>query len=117
MDWKWFIVAFIVIIIAWYIYKRLSTSPTSVEIKPMPKSKQEATVPIKVDPIAPYFTPARETVPVDNSMTISSCPFSRPYSTDLPMVDMPRCTLMMETSHKLSELKHVSKNDSTLAHT
>jgi hypothetical protein len=107
MDWKLILFLIILCIIAWYIWQSVTSPLPSVEIKAIPKSQQKSIQPKEaIDPIAPYFTPAREVVPTDETMELQTCPFSKPYSTDLPVVDMPRCTVLSERSYKMSEFKH-----------
>lgn len=104
MNWKPFVFIFILIVLIWFLWRSRSTTVKTVEIKAVPKSKQIEVAPVKkVDPIAPYFTPAKEVVPKDESMMVQTCPFSKPLSTDLPVVDMPRCTVLSERSYRMSE--------------
>lgn len=104
MDWKIPVFIIILALLVWFIYKHKSQPITTVEIKAVPRSQQVPNVPAKpVDSIAPYFVPAREAVPVDSSMVASQCPFSRPLSTDLPIVDVPRCMLLSKSSDRFQD--------------
>jgi hypothetical protein len=50
-----------------------------------------------------YYEPARESVPEDYPVKfISDCPYSKPPSTDLPIVDVPMCVAVRKNNMKLA---------------
>jgi hypothetical protein len=108
MDWKIVVWIAMIVLIGWYMWLQITKPPQMVTITAMPKSQQKPLLKKEqpVDPIAPYFTPATEIIPKDETMIVQSCPFSKPLSTDLPVVDMPRCTVLSEKSYRMSEFKH-----------
>lgn len=107
MDWKIVLWIAFLCFLGWYVWTVFTQPVQQITIKPLPKSHQiQKTPKIPEDPIAPYFTPARDVIPKDESMIVQACPFSKPFSTDLPIVDMPRCTVLSEKSYRMSEFKH-----------
>lgn len=52
-----------------------------------------------------YYPQAPKGIPTDYTMDSCPCPFRKPQKTDLPMPSLPLCTLLSQTSYKLSEMK------------
>lgn len=50
-----------------------------------------------------YYPNAPRSIPTDYTIESCPCPFRKPQKTDLPIPDIPICSLLSQTSYKLSE--------------
>jgi len=75
------------------IEKKSSSSP-DVTYTPSQKPNPNVTKPVEESELDTYFTPASVLVPEDYPRKeIGACPFAKSQKTELPMVDIPMCTL------------------------
>lgn len=55
--------------------------------------------------MAPFFPEVRRGIPTDFTMEACPCPYSKPQKTDVPVANMPLCTLLEQSSYKLSQFQ------------
>lgn len=55
--------------------------------------------------LSPYYPEISRGIPTDFTMESCPCPYSKPQKTDLPMPSMPLCTLLQQSSYKLSQFQ------------
>jgi len=110
--WKLVLTASLLLVIIWlFVYFRAATKAPTQTLKIVDHNRHSttATPPVRPLPTASeelgsFYTPAVKNVPIDDSMCKESCPFGKPMSTDLPIVNMPRCQLLASKTSKMSEM-------------
>lgn len=55
--------------------------------------------------MAPYFPEVSRSIPTDFTMESCPCPYSKPQKTDVPLATIPLCTLLQQSSYKLSQFQ------------
>jgi|Laugrespbdmm15sn_2_1035079.scaffolds.fasta_scaffold06346_3 hypothetical protein len=111
--WKLVLTASLLLVVIWlFVYFDAATktrTPQTLKIVDRNSHSNTATPPARPLPTASeelgsFYTPAVKNVPIDDSMCKESCPFGKPMSTDLPIVNMPRCQLLASKTSKMSEM-------------
>jgi hypothetical protein len=57
------------------------------------------------DSLNTYYPQAPASIPTDYTLESCPCPFRKPQKSDLPIPDIPICSLLQQTSYKLSEFQ------------
>ena len=110
--WKLVLTASLLLVVIWlFVYFRTATKAPTQSLKIVDRDRHSTTptppdrpVPTASEELGNFYTPAVKNVPIDDSMCKESCPFGKPMSTDLPIVNMPRCQLLASKTSKMSEM-------------
>ena len=69
------------------------------------RATMAAAKPTAAESLSRYYAQAPKGIPTDYTMESCPCPFSKPQKTDVPMASLPLCTMLEQSSYKLSEFK------------
>lgn len=85
----WCLLLILVVLLVAVVFLARPSTPAAIAVQVPPAPPVAQKLP---DPIARFYPPAKETIPMDfPAKQIGCCPFSKPMSTDLPPADVPMC--------------------------
>lgn len=107
-------IGLILTVLAIFFYLRKRSTPMVVNVEPKlatTSSRQSGVSAPQKDSLKEkaelelknFYIEAKPDIPEDETTCASVCPFGKPYSTDLPVANMPMCALLSQKSYKLSQ--------------
>lgn len=116
MDAFWAFLIIITVVFFLFVILPSLVTPSAISAHPRQYTPQSSVVQPRPDPISAlrveaqksrqmldqYYPAARDSVPEDYPLRpVGSCPYSKPPSTDLPLIDTPMCISVRNDARNL----------------